>query len=349
MASINLTDTTVRNLKPSEKQITYWDSTLSGFGLMVSPGGSKTWTMMVGKARKRITIGRFPIIGIAEARAEAKKRMAQITLGRYSAPNWPLESLIERFEGDLGSRAIRTQESYRWLLGRLPKHFTVRRVGDITPEDIREATKKLPPSVQSHTIAVLKILFRYAVRHNIIEKNPAEPFTVKPSRTRSRTLSDEELSKVWHALKDDIYSHVVKLLILTGCRKNEIQHLTLEGDIATLPSKRAKNKREHVFPLPAAALPLLDRPLPFHGWSKSKARLDNASGVTGWTLHDLRRTYATIHAKIGTLPHITERLLNHASGTISGVAAVYNRYHYFDEMKVAVTAYERHLATIVGP
>ena len=82
---------------------------------------------------------------------------------------------------------------------------------------------------------------------------------------------------------------------------------------------------------------------PFSGWSKSKKLLDEISGVEGWTLHDLRRTFSTRLAELGTTPHIIERLLNHVSGTISGVSAIYNRHHFMPEMQQAVEKYEAHL------
>ena len=86
----------------------------------------------------------------------------------------------------------------------------------------------------------------------------------------------------------------------------------------------------------------------FNGWGKAKVRLDKASGVSDWTLHDLRRTYATLHAQIGTPIHVIERLLNHVSGTLSGVAGIYNRYSYQDEMAKAVVAYTAYIRKLVG-
>ncbi len=347
MASIILNDATVRNFKPSDKQVTYWDSNLAGFGIMVSPGGTKTFTMQIGKARKRLTIGRYPIITLAEARAEAKKHMAQVTLGKQMAPNWPLSALVERFTGDMASKAARTQESYRWLLGRLPKHFTVMRIGDITSEDITEATKKLPPSVQSHTIAVVKILFRYAIRHNYIDRNPAQAFTVKPSQSRRRILTDAELAKVWHVLADDTFSHIIKVIILCGCRKNEVKNLTVQGDIATLAAEHSKNKKQHSYPIPQQAIDLLKNDMNFSGWSRAKKRLDRLSGVTDYCIHDLRRTFISTHARIGTPLHVAELLVGHISGSFGGVVGTYNLHKYENEMRLAVDAYTKHLATIL--
>ena len=105
--------------------------------------------------------------------------------------------------------------------------------------------------------------------------------------------------------------------------------------------------REHSLPLSAQCLSLLETcPFSTNGWGKNKARLDRLSGITDWTIHDLRRTFATIHAKIGTPPHIIEALLNHASGQISGVAAIYNRYQYADEKRSAMQRYDEYLASI---
>jgi integrase len=85
----------------------------------------------------------------------------------------------------------------------------------------------------------------------------------------------------------------------------------------------------------------------FNGWSKSKASLDRLSGTSGWTLHDLRRTFRTIHARIGTPPHIAERLINHVNGVASDVEQIYDQYRYLDEMRIAMNNYERFLASIL--
>jgi len=86
----------------------------------------------------------------------------------------------------------------------------------------------------------------------------------------------------------------------------------------------------------------------FSAWSKSKAALDKASGVVGWTLHDLRRTFATSHARIGTPIHVTERLLNHISGTMAGIVSTYQRHTYMPEMRKAVARYEEHLVALLA-
>lgn len=69
--------------------------------------------------------------------------------------------------------------------------------------------------------------------------------------------------------------------------------------------------------------------------------------IPHWTIHDLRLTYSTIMAEIGTPIHITERLINHASGTVSGIAQVYNRYSYFEEMRKAQDRYEKFISELL--
>jgi integrase len=135
----------------------------------------------------------------------------------------------------------------------------------------------------------------------------------------------------------------------------------IEGDTVVYPQGFTKNRREHVLPLGAHAMQIVaglpnggdmlfpargGKDRPFSGWSKSKHAFDKAIDVPDYTVHDLRRTFSSIMARIGTPIHLTEKILNHVSGTISGVAAVYNRHSYIDEMRAAISAYETHLASL---
>ena len=82
MPILSLTDLALRRLKPPAAQVCYWDKALPNFGIRVSPGGAMTWTLLLGSNRQRITIGRYPTISLAQARIEAKRIMAEHTLGR---------------------------------------------------------------------------------------------------------------------------------------------------------------------------------------------------------------------------------------------------------------------------
>ena len=138
-------------------------------------------------------------------------------------------------------------------------------------------------------------------------------------------------------------------------------HLDLEAALWTLPKQETKSDRQHEVPLSPLALEIIEAQprnsefvftttgsTPISGFSKVKTRLDNLSGVTAWRLHDLRRTAASLMAEIGIAPHVIEKVLNHATGQISGVAAVYNRHAYRREKTDALAAWSRALAEIVG-
>lgn len=181
---------------------------------------------------------------------------------------------------------------------------------------------------------------------------------------RDRVLSEDELCQVFNRAQETPFPFgpIVQLLILTGQRRTEVGQLRrswISGDEVVFPKGFAKNKREHRFPLSPAAQKLIaqlpdtgdlffpaatDFEKPFTIWAWHKKRFDEGlEDVEPYTLHDLRRTFATFHAQIGTPIHVTEKLLNHVSGTISGVAAVYNRHSYADEMKQAIQQYDAYI------
>jgi integrase len=156
-------------------------------------------------------------------------------------------------------------------------------------------------------------------------------------------------------------------LLLTGQRLREISELRwdeiVDGSLV-LPPARTKNKRPHRLPLSGFAreivssLPRVEGcpyvfsmgRVPINGWAVTKQRLDAAMRAQGWNgpafrIHDLRRTAATGLARQGVPIHVTEKILNHASGSLSGVAAIYNRYDYAQEMREAL---ERWAETVRG-
>jgi integrase len=161
----------------------------------------------------------------------------------------------------------------------------------------------------------------------------------------------------------------VRLLILTGQRREEVTSMTwgeLSADLATwtIPAARAKNGKDNVVPLSLQAQAILparspavarhDARLifpglrgPFNGFGLAKAQLDAASGVDNWRLHDLRRTMATGLQKLAVRLEVTEAILNHVSGSRSGIVGVYQRYAYADEKRAALAAWGERVAAIV--
>ncbi len=256
--------------------------------------------------------------------------------------------------------------------------FGTTRLADITSEQIEKKLKPLVdrPSEQQHAFTAIKVFFNWALKRRYVQSNPCSAlFSPSKPKSRSRVLSDKELRTVLKQARVEFsaYGKIVDLLILTGQRRGEIVALEWKWidekeSIITLPSSITKNGREHVFPYGstvAAVLSTIPRtsaylfpatkerrkgqPVTvFGGWNRPKIALDKRCKIAPWTLHDLRRTFATNLAALGTPIHVTEKLLNHISGTVSGVAAVYNRHAYMDEMRAAIDAWEKRLSVILA-
>lgn len=228
-----------------------------------------------------------------------------------------------------------------------------------------------------HTLTSLRKLFNWLVERDVIESSPCAGVKPPvPANERDRVLSDDELRALWQAVEAEQspFRQALKLLILTGQRRTEVSGLARsevspDARLWTLPPDRAKNGQEHLIPLTDAAAAMVEQApaiaecpfvfsttgsSPISGFSRSKKRLDAAMSKTlgapvqPWVLHDLRRTVATRLAELGVQPHVVEAVLNHRSGVISGVAAVYNRHSYLDEKRAALEAWERRLSEIVG-
>jgi integrase len=162
-------------------------------------------------------------------------------------------------------------------------------------------------------------------------------------------LSVEELRAIWRATDDSAFGTIVRLLILTAQRRGEVSGMCREeikDGIWTIPAARSKNGKAHCVPLADTAQRLASRaPFPAQNWSGCKTALDAASGVTGWTLHDLRRTAATMMAQdLKVAPHIVEAILNHSPGKL---VATYNRADYREEKRAALEAWDQQIQKVV--
>jgi integrase len=128
-----------------------------------------------------------------------------------------------------------------------------------------------------------------------------------------------------------------------------------------IPKSRTKNAKAHVVHLSDQSLGLLKRAdrqglfvfslrgtKPFQEFSRAKRRLDHLSGVSGWRLHDLRRTCVSGMARLGLAPHVADKILNHQVGTISGVAAVYQRHEFLAERRAALNLWGGHIGQLLG-
>lgn len=370
---MRLTDLQIKKLRaPDSGQKTYFDDGLRGFGVRVSQGGSKSFVVMFGEKRRLKTLGRYPDLSLAEARIEAKRFQADAALSEpVVAERLPAISFKDarlRFLRDSEARnKPRTSEEYRRLLER---HFHFDQgLAEITRSDIMGVIEAIgaTPSEQRHAFVAIRTLMNWALKHGLIDSSPV-PALRYSAPSRSRFLTDQELAVVWPRAEEVGYPFgtMVQLLILTGQRRGEIAGLRrswIEGDHIIFPEGFTKNKREHQAQLGVMAQQIIDdipksgdllfpargrEETPFNGWSKAKRQFDQPLEIESYTLHDLRRTFASTLARLGTPIHVTEKILNHVSGTVSGVAAVYNRHSYVEEMRSAIDAYEAHVQILVG-
>lgn len=364
---MRLTDITIRSLKaPATGAVVFSDDLIAGFGVRVSEGGTKSFVLTYGPRRTRETLGRVGIITLADARDAAKKRLAGYTLGKDKprAITWT-KAKEEYFKEQAGKLRATTATDYRYILDR---HFRYgeQKLHTLSQADIEKSLGRLThsPSTEQRAFVVLRAFLAWAGRKHYFERNPMERMEAPhPYVPRERVLSDDELARVWRAAGDDTFGRIVKLLILTGQRRGEITKLTgamVSADTISIPAWLAKNDREHTIPLGVMAkallrpavekdahfFPALGKKTPFNGFSKCKAKLEERAGLADWTLHDLRRTFASGLPALGVSVPVVEKLLNHVSGTFGGIVGVYQRYDYLPEMRAAIARWERHIVTI---
>ncbi len=373
---MRLTDISLRSLKPRFRQYAVFDDGMPNFGVRVGTTGKLSFIVMyrMHGRRRRDTLGQFPVISLAEARQLARQRLAKQVLEDKN-PEFIATTKFAEVAADFlalhcGVRnKPRTADETERLMNRhwVPA-FGRRTLQDIATKDISGVLDRMldAPSEAKHAFAAIRKFFNWARQRRLVKHSPCEGLQIDiRSQPRTRVLSDAELVKVWRAAERQGYPYgtIVKLLLLTGQRRNEIaslrwSYITLAEKKIMLPPELVKNNRQHVFVYGdmvaevLASMPKLgdflfparghdDRP--FSGWSKAKRELDVASGVD-FTLHDLRRTWATRAAESGVHPWVIEAHLNHVSGVVSGVAAIYNRHNYLNEARSAVKVFDEHLA-----
>lgn len=366
---MRLTDVSIKTLKPQDEGIAiFYDDTLPGFGVRVSAGGTKSYILTHGARRQRETIGRVGVVTLHDARTEAKRRLAEYTLGREKPRSIGWSEALEQYLREVETTCKEsTYKDYAYTLKHYVRYGDMR-LSDISPHDIRATIERLShtPAVKHRVYGLIRAFLRWAHRQHYLDRNPMERMQAPPgSKPRERILTDDELKRVWNAAGNDSYGKIVKLLILTGQRRGEITGLTggmVGKDTITFPSEHTKNGRQHILPLGAMASAILGssrpkdalyfkargRKTPFDGFSKGKRHLDKRCGFSNWTIHDLRRTFASGLAAQGVSLPVAEKLLNHVSGSFSGIVGVYQRYDFVPEMRNAITKWEMHIEKITS-
>jgi len=333
-----------------------------------------------------MTLGRYPTLSLGEARNRARRALYQIASDQDPAPTKPnsddgLRGFREacRNFGDTycAQHNRRATRNHRELVlrNRFVAVWGDRDIRSIVKADVLKVLDGILaeglPSAANNAFVTIRKFFNWCVERGLVDTNPCAGIR-RPAKTksRSRVLSDDELRAIWLAANKigAPYGTIVKLLTLTAQRRNEVASLRkVDLDFArrlwTLKPETTKNSRGHVVPLPSHAaglllsaasesdmylFPAMGRLGYFDDFSKQKTRIDRLSSVSGWTLHDLRRTAATNLARLGTAPHVVEQILNHRSGTLSGVAGIYNRFAYLEEMRSGLQEWQAYIETLVS-
>lgn len=307
--------------------------------------------------------------------------MSRKRKGKLSAPRaCSCGEAIDRFlieHVDAGVRASRMKPAYAAELRRLLRRevatkWSSKALSEITRQDLACLLNAIrSDNTRRHTFFAVRSLLKWTAGVGLSEPTTVFdgfPTPAKPN-ARERVLTDNELKAIWlEASKCSSTFHaIVSLLLLTGQRRDEVAdaewaEFDLQSASWSIPQRRVKNGKKHWVPLAEETLVIL-RKLPtqcrqhlfrstrspnrsFTGWSDAKQSFDAMVGVRGWTLHDLRRTMTTRLAECGVLPHVIERLLNHSSGVISGVSAVYNRATYASEVRAAVELWSGYVSRL---
>ena len=289
--------------------------------------------------------------------------------------------LDKRRSGAEAARLLRYDAVPAWGT----RHISEIRRGDVT--ELLESIASRSAAVARQTYAELRPLFDWCVARELIAVSPCASITAPPRpAARDRVLADDELRLIWTAAESlgFPFAPIFRLLMLTGQRRAEVagmewSEIDLEAGVWRIPAERAKNKQSHEVDLSPEALALLaDIPElgphlfpargkgPARGFSATKRRLDGliedlrareareagleppAEPLRPWRIHDLRRTAATGMAALAFPPHVVERVLNHVSGTQSGLVGVYQRHEYREERKAALVAWGRRVAAVVA-
>lgn len=227
MAKIALSDAGLRSLPvPERGQAKYWDKNFAAFGVRVSQGGSKTFVL--NRRGTFITVGRYPIVSLSEARTEAKRLLAEYTLGRIRPQSVSYQEAVELFlEEKRRTQKPRTVSDYKRLLGRLAFR---EQLSDIAhSEAMRRLNTFTAEGERNHLLVAAKVFFNWCIKRRYITENPLSGISQKQSTPRSRVLTDSELQCIWRATEQtSTFNSIVRLLLLTGQRRNEIASLREE-------------------------------------------------------------------------------------------------------------------------
>jgi integrase len=368
LSTVRLTDTFIRSLKAKPQRYDIFDASQPGFGVRVATSGALSWVLLTRQkgTRKRVTIGRYPALSLSKARELARAAQSEIqegTFGQKKAPMTFSAAIEDWYVREQRARKSFSQVEQAMALHVLP-YLGRHEFDQVTKADLMRVVDRVADQgkfTQANRVrAFITRFFNWAVERDLVAVSPATSLP-KPAVeiSRDRVLSMIELHAVWQTAEQMgvPFGRIVQMLILTAQRRDEVagmrwSELDLERARWVISKDRAKNGKAHIVHLSSQAIAILAS-LPkregcdfvfsttgqtaVSGFSRAKAAIDVRSGVTGWRLHDLRRSVATYMADdLKVAPVVVDRILNHITGSLRGVAAVYQRSEFLADRKVAL-------------
>jgi integrase len=396
MSTVKLDRAYVASLPAIEGQ--WWDSEVRGFivqqrdsdGSMLQ---SFAFRYRFGGKDRKIKIADVSELSVDQARKIAAKYRVQFLSGidpqaerkaaRVEAAKPTVGSAIEQYlamkAAEVRPATLRTMKLYLCGAGYFAGLHR-RAIDSVTGPDIQSRLDRISTEISAQSAkqayANLNTFFAWAMcRPFGCKENPV--LRTKPPKVeeeQARALSADELRQVWLACDTSDYGKIVKLLILLGCRREEIgglrwSEIDVDKAILTIPGARTKNGEDLILPLPAPAMEIINS-IPrqvgrdflfgaagFKGWDRSKkallkaisdkAKKTQTDEMAPWRLHDLRHTLSTGMHELGIDPHVVEAVINHVSGHKAGVAGRYNHSTYTSQKAQALARWADHIESIV--
>lgn len=376
---VTLTDRVVQQAKPGSARAEIADAVVPGLYLIVQPTGVKSWAVRyrVGHRTRKLTLpGRYPVLSLAKAREAARTALESVTNGEDPAAakraGTPADDTLAAYIAlyrDKHVSTVRpgTAANINRELEHMQDAWPGRSLRSISKKDVVaviDKAMKRGPSAGVMAWKVAKAFFAWCEAREDDFASPARSMR-KPAkeRSRDRVLDDNELKLTWEAADEEggAAGALVKLLILSGARRNEITELSrdeIKAEAIELPGERTKNGLPHSIPMTPMIRNVLDtltktgkfvlngtdRPFGDHSGAKEKI----APAIRPWTLHDLRRSFASGLQRLSVAPHVVELALNHCSGTFSGVAGIYQRHRYATEVREAFELWSQYIDALTS-
>ena len=374
-----LTDRTIRAIQPAQagKRRIVWDALVPGLGLRVTERGVKTFVLVTrypGSPNPTPrSLGVYGAITLEAARTKARQWLTLIA-GGTDPEQHAARKLEQTFQAISEQYFLRKAKAHRSraaieaILTRLVyPTLGARPIEAINRGDIVRLLDQIEdqsgPMMASRTLGIInRVMNFHATRTDDFRSPIVKGMGRGIGQARSRILDDDELRAIWKATSDyPVFGQLLRFILLTATRRYEAGHMRwseLNTDRTWLiPAARYKTNLDHVVPLSALALSVLpERNGEFvfsanghnaiGGYDRHKRAIDEASGVTGWVIHDLRRTARSLLSRAGVASDHAERCLGHVIG---GVRGVYDRHEYFDEKAKAFEALASQVQRIVDP